>query len=140
MTPEQQQKLDEIIDIYRRAAPPGWLRIICRWECELDADGDPARAMVHGVVIDNGGQLAQLQFPRPREASFVLTNFHAELARETESGKLSIDLVIDRDSHDVTLTEEPSKLLQGDRAEASQRVHHYLENHRDELAKLAARG
>lgn len=140
MTPEQQQTLDEIIGIYRRAAPPGWLRIVCHWECELDEDDDPVIAMAHVVITDGGGELEQLQFPQPNDAVFLADDFQAELARETDTRALTIDLVIDRDgTHDFTSTEAPSKMLDGDRSEVSRRVHHYLENNRAELEALSAR-
>ncbi|PSK98287.1 hypothetical protein CLV30_12073 [Haloactinopolyspora alba] len=67
MTPEQQQTLDEIITFYRRAAPPGWLRIVCHWECELDDDGDPARAMAHVVIIDRDGSLDLTRTEEPSQ-------------------------------------------------------------------------
>ncbi|TDD67757.1 hypothetical protein E1262_18185 [Jiangella aurantiaca] len=137
MTPEQQRTLDEIIAVYRRAAPAGWLRIVCRWECELEDDGEPARAMAHVLIVDDGGTLTQVQFPAPDELTFVLSDFHADLARETSSGQLSVDLLIDHDTHDLTLTEESSKMLHGDWQDSRERVHQYLDRHRDELAALA---
>lgn len=140
MTPEQERTLDEIIAVYRRSAPAGWLRVVCRWECELADDGLPDRAMAHVVIVDDGGTLTQAQFPTPDDLTFVLSDFHAELARETSSGRLSADLVIDRDTHDLTLTEEPSKMLHGDWQDSSERVHQYLDRHREELAELAAQG
>jgi hypothetical protein len=138
VTPEQQSTLDQIIAVYRRTAPAGWLRIVCRWECELEADGLPNRAMAHVVIVDDGGTLGQVQFPAPDDLAFVLPDFHADLARETSSGRLSVDLIIDRDTHDLTLTEEPSKMLHGDWADSDERVHEYLDRHRDELTALAA--
>lgn len=140
MTPEQERTLDEIIAVYRRTAPAGWLRIVCRWECELAADGLPDRAMAHVVIVDDGGTLGQVQFPEPDDLAFVAGDFHADLTRETAGGKLSVDLLIDRDTHELTLTEEPSAMLHGDWADSRERVHQYLERHRDELTALAARG
>ncbi|RIQ28160.1 hypothetical protein [Jiangella rhizosphaerae] len=138
MTPEQQQTLDDIIAVYRRSAPAGWLRIVCRWECELESDGLPSSALAHVVIVDDGGTLTQVQFPTPDDLTFVLDDFHAELARETSSGKLTVDLLIDRDTYDLTVTEEPSKMLHGDWTDSRERVHQYLDRHRDELTALAS--
>ena len=138
MTPEQESTLDEIIAVHRRSAPDGWLRIVCRWECEL-ADGLPDRAMAHVVIVAEGGRLTQVQYPQPDGLTFVVGDFHADLARETSTGQLSVDLVIDRGTHELSLTEEPSKMLHGDWADSSERVHQYLDRHRDELESLAAR-
>lgn len=140
MTPDQQRMLEEIIAVYRQSAPTGWLRTVCRWEGELDDDGDPAIAMAHVLITDGSGELLQLQFSQPSGAGFMMEDLHGELARETESGKLSIDLIIDRDgTHVITRTEEPSQMLDGEWDDSSQRVHHYLENNRAELEALSAR-
>lgn len=139
MTPEQERTLDEIIAVHRRSAPPNWLRIVCRWECELEDDGEPARAMAHVVIVADGGELTQVQYPQPDGLTFVVSDLHADLTRETSAGQLSVDLVIDRDTHELTLTEEPSMMLHGDWADSRERVHQYLDRHRDELESLAAR-
>lgn len=137
VTPEQQSTLDEIVTVYRDAAPDGWLRIVCRWECELAPDGLADSALTHVVIVVEGGELAQVQFPSPDALTFVRGDWHEELTRATARGALSVDLLIDRDDYALTFTEEPSKMLHGDWADSDRRVHEYLERHRDELAALA---
>lgn len=137
MTPEQQSTLDEIIAIYRTSAPDGWLRIVCRWECEIAPDGAPDRALAQVVIVVEDGELTQVQFPSPGGLTFLRGDWHDELTRATPGGALSVDLIIDRDDHDVTFTEEPSKMLHGDWSDSDERVHEYLDRHRDELAALA---
>lgn len=141
MTPEQQTAWAQIVDLYRTGAPAGWVRIVGRWECALDAAGTPSRSGFQVAIVRAGDELVQQSMTKPQGSSFIFGDLHHELAQATESGSLTIDFRIDADgTDDLTLTEEPAKVLAGVRDdETLGHVRHHLKRNRSELEELAGR-
>lgn len=129
---------ERIARSYADAAPQGWVRIVVREECSVEAETEGSAA-VSVVIVETLAGLEQLPFRRPRDLYFEASDMLEEIAASSPTKAVVLWLQIDRDlSHEVTVTQDVPRVLVGIRDETSSRpVHDYLEHHRDELTRLA---
>lgn len=137
LTPEQAEVVRRVARSHAEAAPEGWLRIVTREECSV-ADGTDGIASVRVVVVETPEGLEQQHFRPSRELHFERGDLLRELAAQSPTQAVVLDLLVDRDgSHRFAVTHDVPRVLDGVRDETSSGpVHDYLELHRDELTRL----
>lgn len=137
LTPEQADVVARLARSHAQAAPDGWLRVVTREECSV-ADGTDGIASVRVVVVATPEGLEQQHFRPSRELHFERGDLLRELAAQSPTQAVVLDLLVDRDGdYRFAVTRDVPRVLDGVRDETSSRaVHDYLELHRDELTRL----
>ncbi|KQR11774.1 hypothetical protein [Cellulomonas sp. Leaf334] len=137
LSPEGRALVSRIARSYGAAAPPGWVRIVARQECSVGAEADGI-ANVRVVVVATPDGLVQEHYRPPRDLHFETGDMLRELAAESPTQTVVMNLRIDRDgTHHATVTVDVPRVLVGIHDETSSKpVHEYLERNRAELTAL----
>lgn len=140
LSPEHADVLARMAASYGGAAPAGWLRIVVRQECSVDPE-IAGTVNVRVVVVRTPDGLVQETYRPPRDLHFVVGDMLRELAAQSPTSTVVLDLVVDADgSHTGTVVQDVPRVLAGERDDTSSKpVHEYLERNRAELEQLAAR-